>query len=258
VLYQVHTKLRDEPRPRFGVLRTREFVMKDAYSFSRDEAGLEACYTAMREAYGRLFERCGLSPVVAEADPGAMGGGESHEFIVPARLGAASFVRCGGCDYAASFEAFPCGPPAAAEPPAELPGPREVETPGLTTVEQVGRFLDVGPERIVKTMLYVADAEPVAALVRGDHEVSEAKLRRELGVGRLELAGAEMCPGAISRSSGSRTSVSSPGGTNVGAVAERLSSATALRSGTSSSSARATARRWGHDSPTLKAGRGPA
>lgn len=191
-LYQVQTKLRDEARPRFGILRTREFMMKDAYSFSMDEAGLEDCYQKMREAYGRIFERCGLDYVVAEAESGAMGGEESHEFMVPASTGTGWFVQCAACGYAANVEKAAVPAPPEPEPLDYEPELREVETPGRTTIEQVSEFLGAPPDRMMKTIIYVADGEPVAALVRGDHEVNEAKLRQELNARTLEQAGPEL------------------------------------------------------------------
>ncbi len=191
VLYQIQTKFRDEARPRFGVLRTREFIMKDAYSFSADEDGLARCYGAMREAYGRIFGRCGLDCIVAQADPGAMGGGGSEEFVVPSPFGESSYVRCADCGRAANVEAA-AAPPRRREPHGEAPELREVETPGMTSIEAVSRFLGVGPEGMIKTIVYVADGEPVAALVRGDHDVNEIKLRRALGAESLEMAGADV------------------------------------------------------------------
>ncbi len=191
IIYQIQTKFRDEPRPRFGVVRAREFVMKDAYSFSMDEAGLEECYERICAAYRRILGRCGLDYVRAEADPGAMGGGESHEFIVPASVGTARFVRCPACGYAANVEVAAGAAPPAPEAPQAEPELREVETPGRTTIEQVSRFLHAAPQRMIKTLIYVADGRPAAALVRGDHELSEAKLRRALGAGSAEAADAE-------------------------------------------------------------------
>ncbi|MCK4376227.1 MAG: proline--tRNA ligase, partial [Candidatus Brocadiae bacterium] len=192
LLYQIQTKFRDEIRPRFGVMRSREFIMKDAYSFSMDEAGLEDCYQKMREAYGRIFERCGLDYVVAEAESGAMGGEESHEFMVPASTGTGWFVQCAACGYAANVEKAGVPAPPEPEPLDYEPELREVETPGRTTIEQVSEFLGAPPDRMIKTIIYVADGEPVAALVRGDHEVNEAKLRQELNARTLEQAGPEL------------------------------------------------------------------
>jgi prolyl-tRNA synthetase len=188
-LYQIQTKFRDEPRPRFGVLRTREFLMKDAYSFSIDRAGLDESYELMRAAYCRIFGRCGLGYEIVEADTGAMGGAESHEFMVPAEIGGDTLVRCGGCGYSANLDRAeaPSPPPAR---PAGAPELTRVETPGQKTIEHVSAFLSVEPNDLVKTLLYVADGETVAALVRGDHDVNEAKLRRVLGVTSLELADA--------------------------------------------------------------------
>ena len=191
-LYQVQTKFRDEPRPRFGALRTREFIMKDAYSFSASPECLDGCYDRMRGAYERIFARCGLSCVVVEADPGAMGGEESHEFIVPAEAGSVRYVRCPACGYAANAEVARAPAPPAPTVNGPEPELRAVETPGQTTIAQVSEFLDVPPERMVKTIIYEADGRPVAALVRGDHAVNETKLRAELRADALAPAGAEL------------------------------------------------------------------
>jgi prolyl-tRNA synthetase len=187
-LYQIHTKFRDEPRPRFGVIRTREFTMKDAYSFSADEASMDESYRRMRAAYGRIMERCGLEYVCVEAGSGAMGGGESHEFMVPAEIGTGSFVRCAGCGYAANTEVAEAPAPATADAPSDGPELREVETPDRTTIDEVSEFLNVRPQQMIKTLVYLADGRPVAALVRGDHDVNEGKLRRALEAKFLELA----------------------------------------------------------------------
>ena len=210
-LYQVQTKFRDEPRPRFGLVRTREFIMKDAYSFSADEAGLEDAYARMRAAYERILAAVELPYVVAQAESGAMGGLGSEEFIVPCGVGTADFVRCPSCGYAANVEAAPAGPdPAAAEPPpaGETPDLREVETPGQTTIDEVSAFLGVRPEQMIKTLIYMADGEPAAALVRGDHDVNEAKLARLLGAIRLELADAE----SVRRATGAPVGFAGPVG----------------------------------------------
>ncbi len=194
VLYQIQTKFRDEERPRFGPLRTREFIMKDAYSFSADQEGLDASYEQMRDVYERIFRRCGLEVLMVEAEPGVMGGEQCHEFIAPCAIGADRFVRCSGCAYAANVERAAVPPPegrAEEKPPEGLP-PREVDTPGRTTVEAVTRLLGVEPRELIKTIIYVADARPVAVLVRGDHEVNEAKVRRALGASTLQLAEARV------------------------------------------------------------------
>jgi prolyl-tRNA synthetase len=187
-LYQIQTKFRDEIRPRFGLIRSREFIMKDAYSFDTDEAGAEICYQAMYAAYNRIFQRCGLKFKVVEADSGPIGGSFSHEFMVLAETGEDLVVSCAACDYAANLEK--------AEAPLDLaePGPpvgeREpASTPGVRTVEEVAAFLKVSPQDIVKTLIYETERGPVAILLRGDHEVNEVKVKNLLGVTELALAG---------------------------------------------------------------------
>jgi len=187
-IYQIQTKFRDEPRPRFGVLRTREFLMKDAYSFDLDEDGLVKSYQAMYDAYCRIFDRCGLKYVVVEAESGAMGGSASHEFMVPSGNGADMYVECGDCGYAANVERAEAVPTQRRSAPSADVQLEVVDTPGKTTIEQVSGFLGVKPRSMIKTLIYTADGEPVAALVRGDHEINEAKLARVLGAASLELA----------------------------------------------------------------------
>jgi prolyl-tRNA synthetase len=217
-LFQVQTKFRDEPRPRFGVVRTREFIMKDAYSFSADEAGLDAAYGLMRDAYGRILSALGLPYVVARAESGAMGGLGSEEFIVPCAIGTADFVRCPGCGYAANVEAAAVPAPPQPAPASDHAPVREVETPGQTTIEQVSAFLGVRPDQLIKTLIYLADGAPAAALVRGDHDVNEAKLARLLGARRLELADAE----TIRRATGAPVGFAGPVGlTGMRLVADR-------------------------------------
>ena len=188
-LYQIQTKFRDEIRPRFGLMRGREFVMKDGYSFDADEAAAGITYNKMKEAYSRIFARCGLSCRAVEADTGTIGGNFSHEFMVLAATGEDTIVVCTACDYAANMEKATCPPPA---PAATLPAMLELEriaTPGQKTVEEVTAFLGITPDQLVKTMIYLADGKPVAALVRGDHEVQPVKLKNLLGVVDVELAG---------------------------------------------------------------------
>ncbi len=191
--YQIATKFRDEIRPRFGVMRAREFIMKDAYSFDATDAGANLSYKAMYEAYTRIFHRCGLDAVPVEADTGAMGGSSSHEFMVPASVGEDQMVRCSDCGYSANLEKAEC----VAENPSELTGdlaalqPREVLTPGQKTIEQVAAFLKVQPCDLIKTLIYEADGKPTAVLIRGDHEVNEVKLKNILGCEELSLANAE-------------------------------------------------------------------
>ncbi len=192
ILYQIQTKFRDEPRPRSGVIRSKEFLMKDAYSFDLDVEGLNRSYQRMFEAYQRLFERCGLSVMACEAETGAMGGDASHEFMAESPSGEDLVVRCASCGYAANREAAKCHlSPVTGHLSPEQPKPlEEVKTPGKHTVEQVSQFLKVPPSALIKTLLYESDAGPVAVLIRGDHEVNEAKLTRTLPTVWLKLAGA--------------------------------------------------------------------
>jgi prolyl-tRNA synthetase len=188
-LYQIQVKFRDEIRPRFGLIRGREFIMKDAYSFDVDEAGAEATYRQMYEAYHRIFSRCGLSFKVVEADTGPIGGSFSHEFMVLADTGEDLLASCTACDYAANLEkAEVVLDPAEPGPPVGK-GPEPVATPNVRTVEEVAAFLGITPADIVKTLIYETDNGPVAVLIRGDHEVNEVKVRNLLGVTNLILAG---------------------------------------------------------------------
>jgi prolyl-tRNA synthetase len=187
-LYQIQTKFRDEVRPRFGVMRGREFVMKDAYSFDADEAGAERSYERMYAAYMRIFERCGLKFRAVEADTGLIGGRFSHEFMVLADTGEEAIVSCGTCDYAANLERAEVGRSAEAAEEA-MKKLKQVETPEKRSVEEVTAFLGVPPQRLVKTIIFETEKGPVAVLVRGDHEINEAKLRRSLGATQLEMAG---------------------------------------------------------------------
>ncbi len=189
-LYQINTKFRDEIRPRFGVMRCREFLMKDAYSFDIDEAGADRSYRLMYEAYERIFARCGLEAMAVEADTGMMGGRDSHEFMVPAETGEDAVAVCPKCGYAANVERAAVGETAfsgtrTAEKPEEVP------TPGLRTVEELSRFLSASPARFIKTLIYRAGGEPFAVLIRGDREVNESKLSRGLGGAAAVLADEE-------------------------------------------------------------------
>jgi prolyl-tRNA synthetase len=190
-LYQIQTKFRDEVRPRFGVMRGREFVMKDAYSFDADEAGAERSYERMYAAYMRIFERCGLRFRPVEADTGLMGGRFSHEFMVLADTGEEAIVSCGACVYAANLERAEVGRGAEAGEEA-MKKLERVGTPGKRSVEEVTAFLGVPAQRLVKTIIFETEKGPVAVLVRGDHGINEAKLRRHLGATQLEMAGDQM------------------------------------------------------------------
>jgi prolyl-tRNA synthetase len=187
-LYQIQVKFRDEVRPRFGLMRGREFIMKDAYSFHVDAEDCWHEYERMAQTYRRIFERCGLTTRQVEADTGAIGGKVAHEFQVLADSGEDAIVSCNRCDYAANVERAEVGasPTKPAAPPGEM---RKVRTPDKRTVEEVAEFLSEPPARFIKTLLYVtSNGTPVAALVRGDHEMSEPKLKTALGAEWVALA----------------------------------------------------------------------
>jgi len=188
-LYQIQTKFRDEPRPRFGVLRLKEFIMKDAYSFDIDVAGLNKSYKAMYDAYSRIFERCGLNYITVEADTGFMGGDVSHEFMVPSTSGEDIITTCPGCGYKASLTMAECLKSKDKTPKTKVEKViKKVSTPGVSTVEKVSLFLKVKPDQLVKTLLYIADGKPLAVLVRGDHDLNETKLARHLKSQVLQMA----------------------------------------------------------------------
>lgn len=188
-LYQIQTKFRNEERPRFGVLRTSEFLMKDAYSFGSSVEQLNEAYDAMYAAYCRIFARCGLEYLPVEAESGPIGGDASHEFMVPAGNGEDLIVRCRGCSYAANLERADTGrKPAEIAQPATCAELQTVDTPGATSIEQVSRMLACEPSQMIKTLVYQADGKPVAVLVRGDHDANEGKIRRALGAETVGLA----------------------------------------------------------------------
>lgn len=208
LLYQIQNKYRDERRPRFGLMRGREFIMKDLYSFDRDEAGLDISYRKMYEAYERVFTRCGLVFRPVEADSGPIGGSGSHEFMVLAQSGEATVIYCPNpeCGYAANVEkAFSRPDLPGKESPAAL---ETVATPGKKTVDEVTAFLGVDAKRILKTIIYETEKGPVAALVRGDREVNEVKLLNATGTVRLELA----APDTVSRLTGAPVGFAGPVG----------------------------------------------
>jgi len=188
-LYQIQVKFRDEIRPRFGLIRGREFIMKDAYSFDVDEAGAEACYQRMYDAYNRIFSRCGLNFKVVEADSGPIGGSFSHEFMVLADTGEDFIASCTQCAYAANLEKAEVALEAGEVGPPVGIAPEAVHTPKVRTVEEVAAFLKVTPAEIVKTLIYETENGAVAVLIRGDHEVNEVKVKNLLGVTDLILAG---------------------------------------------------------------------
>lgn len=186
LVYQIQNKYRDEIRPRFGLMRGREFIMKDLYSFDRDVAGLELSYKKMYDAYSRIFTRCGLEFRPVEADPGAIGGSGTHEFMVIADSGEAAIAYCDSCDFAANVEKAELLPIAAVE---ETAGAIEtMATPGKKTIQEVVEFLSLSAEHLIKSLAFVTEKGPVLALVRGDHEVNEIKLSNLLNVLQLEMA----------------------------------------------------------------------
>jgi len=189
ILYQIQTKFRDELRPRFGVIRSCEFIMKDAYSFDVDAKNMEKSYRKMYDAYCRIFERCDLPYVAVEADPGLMGGAVSHEFMIPSDIGEDRIVLCSSCGYAASTEIASIKENAVRDNSSAMCGSLEkVSTPGKSTAKDVSAFLGVNEKCIVKTLVYVADNKLVAVLIRGDHEANEAKIKKHLCVNALVLA----------------------------------------------------------------------
>ncbi len=189
--YQIQTKFRDEIRPRFGLMRGREFIMKDAYSFDRDEASARTSYQKMYEAYQRIFTRCGLNFRAVEADTGLIGGSMSHEFMVLADTGEETILYEEDGTYAANVEQAEVVPPTETSAEQALPLER-VHTPGMKTVEDVCRFLNISPDRLVKTLLYATSTgDIIAVLVRGDHEANEIKVNKLLGTTEVTLADAD-------------------------------------------------------------------
>ena len=185
-LYQIQTKFRDEPRPRAGLIRVREFAMKDAYSFHADDASLDEGYDRVVEAYKRIFDRCGLDIALVEADSGAIGGKDSQEFMVLTETGEDELVFCDSCHYGANMEKASSVKPhvdMADEQPLS-----EVETPGVTTIPDLAKFLGVTESKTIKAVFYSADGDIIIVAIRGDLEVNEIKLKNFLGVSELDMA----------------------------------------------------------------------
>jgi prolyl-tRNA synthetase len=193
IWYQIAPKFRDEPRPRSGLLRVRQFMMKDSYSFDIDAAGLDVSYKKHYEAYCRIFDRCGLKYMVVEADSGAMGGKESHEFMVRTPAGEDQIVSCDACNYAANMEKAASKLDAVEDLKPEADGkPLEVHTPGQKTIEDVAKFLGVSPKNKIKTLALMSDekdektgktkSRAIVVLMRGDHQLNEAKLNATAAV----------------------------------------------------------------------------
>ena len=190
-LYQIQTKFRNEERPRFGVLRTSEFLMKDAYSFDSSLDGLNKSYDKMYHAYCRIFDRCGLDYLAVEAESGPIGGDASHEFMVLADNGEDTVVHCAACGYAANLERADIGRRGETAPPAATGPMAKVATPQAGSIEAVSKMLACQPSQMIKTLIYTADEKPVAILIRGDHEANEGKIRRALAASKVELAPSE-------------------------------------------------------------------
>lgn len=216
-VYQIQTKFRNEERPRFGVLRTSEFLMKDAYSFSANTEQLGKIYDQMYNAYCRIFSRCGLEYLPVEAESGPIGGDASHEFMIPAENGEDEIIRCASCNYAANLERAETGRTAPnIVSAADAPPLEKVDTPGATSIEQVAKMLGAEPEQLVKTLIYVADGEPVGVLLRGDHEANEGKIRRALDASDVELAD----PQTIEKVTGAPVGFAGPVGLKCSIIAD--------------------------------------
>jgi prolyl-tRNA synthetase len=211
MLYQFGTKFRDEIRPRFGVMRAKEFYMKDAYSFHPDDKSLEDYYVRVVEAYKKICERCGFKYRIVEATTGAIGGSMSHEFMVIAETGEEEIVWC-DCGYGSNVEKAACESGKCAVQVEKPKALEEVHTPGLRKVEEVEKFLNKEASSFIKTLIYVADDKPVVALVRGDHEVNEYKLQALLECTDLRLADEE----TVQRVSGAPLGFAGPVGLKSG------------------------------------------
>ena len=226
-LYQIQTEFRDEVRPRFGLMRGREFIMKDGYSFHADREDCQREYENMYAAYSRIFERCGLTARAVEADTGNIGGSMSHEFQVLADSGEDLIVSCDSCKYSANVEKAELAAAAAeAFDDAEL---TEVDTPGASTIEEVSGMLGLAPERFVKTLIFTAgDGTAVAALVRGDDQLSEPKLRAALGADELRMASDD----EVERATGAPAGFAGPVGLSLRTLADhRLVGARGMATG---------------------------
>jgi prolyl-tRNA synthetase len=189
IWYQIQTKFRDEPRPKSGLLRVRQFIMKDAYTFDSDSAGLDIAYNKHHSAYCRIFDRCGLQYMIVEADSGAMGGSQSHEFMIASDAGEDFVVRCQSCGYAANLEkaVSQAAPPQTGDPDGDLT-PEEFHTPGFKTIAEVSAFTLLPEASQMKSLLLVADGTPQLVMLRGDHQLSETKLQGVLGARELRPA----------------------------------------------------------------------
>ena len=212
VWYQIQTKFRDEPRPKSGLLRVRQFTMKDAYTLDVDRAGLDRGYQDQRRAYERIFTRCGLSYVRVEAHSGAMGGSESAEFMVRTEAGEDLVAACERCDYAANVETASSRIAPVEDEPAATDTPERFATPGVTTIEALARPpYEVEPKRQLKSLIYVADGQPIVAVVRGDDSLNEAKLQTATGASQLRPARPDEIKPLMGASAGSLGAVAFQG-----------------------------------------------
>ena len=192
IWYQIQTKFRDEPRPKSGLLRVRQFIMKDSYTFDMDQAGLDAAYEKHYQAYCRIFKRCGLDYTVVEAHSGAMGGSQSHEFMVASEAGEDFVAICKACGYSANLEKAVATPaePGAADPESDL-APEEFHTPGRKTIAEVAQFTGLPESSQMKSLVLVANGQPVLVMLRGDHQLSETKFSAKAGDPEFRQAGPE-------------------------------------------------------------------
>ncbi len=216
-LYQIQTKFRDEIRPRFGLMRGREFIMKDGYSFDVDDRMAEKSYHVMFEAYDRIFKRCGLNFRAVEADSGAIGGSFSHEFVVLAKSGEDAIATCSGCSYAANLEKAERACPVSKAVNDELPAMEKVATPGCGSIEEVCAFLQLEPEMTIKSMVYESDRGLHLVVVNGARQVSETKLKALLGVPWIALAEED----GIAKAFGARAGSLGPVGAGVEVIADQ-------------------------------------
>ena len=216
-VFQIQTKFRNEERPRFGVLRTSEFIMKDAYSFGTNLEQLDESYRQMYHAYCRIFSRSGLDYRAVEAESGPIGGDASHEFMVPAANGEDRIVQCSKCDYAANLDRADTGraTPAIKAPP-NMAALKIEDTPQATSIEQVSKLLSCQPDQMIKTLIYQVDDKPLTVLIRGDHEANESKIRRALGANSVALADEE----TIGRVTGAPVGFAGPVGIKCDLIAD--------------------------------------
>ncbi|HEX7044341.1 MAG TPA: proline--tRNA ligase [Burkholderiales bacterium] len=244
--YQIQTKFRDEIRPRFGVMRAREFLMKDAYSFHLDNASLRETYEVMHQTYSRIFTRLGLQFRAVEAATGAIGGNTSHEFHVLADSGEDAIALCDRCNYAANVELAPALPPLGKRP-APAAAAARVDTPGARTIEEVSRFLKVPPERTVKTLLVRGSGGVVALVLRGDHELNAVKAERLPQVAKpLEL----VTPGEVEAATGCEPGSIGPVGLEIPVIADESAARLAdFVCGANANGQHLTGVNWGRDLP---------